>query len=308
MKVYKLVLCSLFVLLFYACDKDEVLTPSDSKENYYAVDSSATDSVSILRHEFYQRDSSYLLFNDTLRHEVLGKDNSGNVSYFTETVDIGYSMTSSTMPEKYVYNYIISFKDKKAAVAFVDSCIIPHLSTKLRPFSFLLVNNITGYVSEDDGISYTNEGAQTYVVGDRCAAIATSALNKGSSSDFAKSILAGILMKKINAQSSSTLEVFTDYSSSLYGNSSGSSPSSKAANLVFMEQSGFIVAYSFTLMGYSVEVWGTYPTQSADLSSFVNLVTTKTEDEVKSQYGGYPIVMEKYYSMKNILLNLGYIF
>jgi hypothetical protein len=60
-------------------------------------------------------------------------------------------------------------------------------------------------------------------------------------------------------------------------------------------------------MGYSVEVWGTYPTQADDLSSFVKLVTTKTEDEVKLQYGSYPIVMEKYYAMRNILSTLGYI-
>jgi len=308
MKIYKLILCSSFALLLFACDKDDALTPSNAKENYYAADSDATDPVSVLRQEFFKRDSSYLLFNDTLRHNLLGKDGNGNNVYFTEMVDIGYTMTSSTMPEKYTYKYIESLDDKKAAVTFLESNIIPHLSTKLRPFSWLLVKGISEYKTVDEGVSYTYQGDDSYAVGDRCTAIAMSVLsnldNEGLH-EFAQSLLSGILVNKINKQSSSILDSFTKYGSSLYEKYSGTSPLTNDDNMRLLEESGFIVPY---LWGGIYEIMGWYPSKSDDISSFVKLVMTKTEDDVKSQYGNYPIVMDKYYVMKNILLNLGYVF
>lgn len=307
MKIYKLILCSSIALLLFACDKEDALTPSNAKENYYAADSDATDPVSVLRQEFFKRDSSYLLFNDTLRHNLLGKDGNGNNVYFTETVDIGYTMTSNTMPEKYTYKYIDSFDDKKAAVTFLESNILPHLSTKLRPFSWLLVKDISEYVTDDYGASYTYQGDDSYAVGDRCTAIAMSGLsnldNEGLH-EFAQSLLSGILVNKINKQSSSLLDQFTKYCSPIYETYySGTMPTTDSDNMVLMEQSGFIVPYYF----YIYMLYGYFPSKSDDISSYVKLVVNNTENEVKSIYGNYPIVMSKYYIMKSILLNLGYV-
>ena len=54
-------------------------------------------------------------------------------------------------------------------------------------------------------------------------------------------------------------------------------------------------------------LYGYFPSKSDDISSYVKLVVNNTENEVKSIYGNYPIVMSKYYIMKSILLNLGYV-
>ncbi|NLI35323.1 MAG: hypothetical protein GX416_02230 [Bacteroidales bacterium] len=308
MKIYKLILCSFIVLLLCACSNEDELTPSNVKENYYAADSSATDPVSILRQDFYKKNNCYLLFNDTLRHELLSKDRDGNNGYFTETVDIGYMMTSATMPEKYTYKYIESFDDKKAAVTFLESNILPHLSAKLRPFSWLLIKNISEYKTVDEGVTYTYKGDDSYAVGDRCTAIAMSGLSNLDDKelhDFAQSLLSGILMNKINKQSSSLLESFTKYGNSLYEKYSGITPINGDANMILLEQSGFIVPYYFANVFI---VYGCFPSKSDDINSYVKLVVTKTDDEVNALYGNYPVVMNKYQIMKTILLNLGYVF
>lgn len=307
MKTYKL-LCSFFVLLLFACSNENELAPSNAKENYYAADNAATDPESLLRLDFYKKNSSYLLFNDTLRHELLTKDGDGNDVYFTETVDIGYTMTSVTIPEKYIYKYMQSLDDKKAAITFLESNILPHLSMKLCPFSWLLIKSISEYKTVDNGVTYTYQGDDSYAVGDRCTAIAMSgfsSLDNNGLHNFAQSLLSGILVNKVNKQPSSLLDSFTKYCTSLYGKYSGTMPTTNDANMILMEQSGFIVPYYFAnvfvLKGY-------FPSGSDDISSYVKMIVTKTDDEVNALYGNYPIVMNKYNVMKTILLNLGYVF
>jgi len=306
MKIDKLVILSCFLFILTACGNEGTLSPSNIKENYYAADSTATDLESQLKCAFYKRDSSYLLFNDTLRYEPLGKDTNGDMLYYTETVDIGYVMTSNTMPSKYIYQYLTTMNEKQGAVDFIEANLLPHLSVKLRPFSWLLINHIAKYIT-DDGVSYSYDSDKSYAVGDRCTALAMGGLSNLSDSAraaFTQSVLTGILQNKVSKQTSETLQSFVKYGSALYGTSSSESPATEDENMVLMKTSGFISPYYWGDYPYL----GLYPSKDQDLASFVELVLTQTADEVESAYADYPIVIKKYNAMKKIIINLGYIY
>ena len=81
-------------LLLGACTKEDALEPTGANDDYFTVPATATDPESVMRREFYEETGVHLLFNDTLRHEQRGTFEDGNPRWYTETIDLGYSMTS----------------------------------------------------------------------------------------------------------------------------------------------------------------------------------------------------------------------
>jgi hypothetical protein len=295
----------LLLLSFSSCSKEDSLEPTEAEKNYFAPDENATDEESLLRRDFYKKNNSYLLFNDTLRHEPLGVNSDGVMQYFTETLDVSYVMAGTT---SYFcrYDYIASIDDKRNAISFVENYLLAHLSDKLRPFSWLLVDHITGYSLSDGVYTYQNEPSS--VVGNRATAVAlegVSDMEEEEKTELANTILTGLVSDKVAAQSASVLKSFTKYSSSLYETYSGLIPSSEEENMTLMNQSGFITGHYYYEIYLS---YGTYPSQSEDVSSFAKLVLTQSEDEVNDTYADYPLVLEKYRVMKAIITELGFVF
>jgi hypothetical protein len=305
MKYYQSILYTAVMLIALSgCSSEDDLQPSNKDKNYFAPDESATDAESILRRNFYKRDSCYVLFNDTLRHEELGTNANGVMQYLTETVDVPYVMTAASQ-YAYKYSYLTTISEKQGAVTFVDEYLMPHLGTKLRPFSWLLVNHITMY-SVSDGI-YTYNSDPQYAVGNRATAIALETLSSATNEEKAalgQTILAGIVANRVTAQTATTLNSFTKYCSSLYGGYSTEYATTEDENLVIMEKGGFITGHYYDIW----LLWGSYPTQAEDISSFAKLVLTKTESEVNEMYASYPTIIAKYKVMKSIIQGLGYVF
>lgn len=305
MKTYQTILYVAFLLLSFAsCSKEDDLQPSGADKNYFAPDENATDAESVLRRDFYKKDSCYVLFNDTLRHEVIGKDANGVTQYLTETVDLPYVMTSSTL-YAYQYKYLTSISDKQAALSFVDKYMMPHLSAALRPFSWLLVNHITKY-SVSDGMYYYNS-EPSYAVGNRTTAIALEALQnmtENEKSDFAKSTFGGIIANKVVAQTDATLQSFIKYSSSLYSGYATDYVWTEEENLLAMYKAGFVTAHYYDIY----LLLNSYPSKEEDIISFAKMVISMTDSEVNTQFADYPTILSKYTEMKKIITNLGYIF
>lgn len=304
MKKYRLIILYISVLLFVvACSSEDELSPSNLKNNYFAPDENATDEESILRRDFYNTEKCYLLFNDTLRHDSIGVTPNDDVQYFTEIVDVSYVMTG-TSSYKYSYAYLTTMDEKRLAVNFIKEKLLNHLSTKLRPFSWLLV----GHISEYD-TAYTPfipNGEKPFVAGKRCIAIATeklSDLSEDELTQFANSLFIELIFEKLNAQSVATLTVFTKYSASLYDSSMTETPIDEEANMKILIQDGFIEPYSFW-----GSTWiGQYPNAQDDLKAFVKLVLTTSEEDVNATYNNNSLVISKYNALKNIITDLGYI-
>ncbi|MDE7074137.1 MAG: hypothetical protein K2O69_03685, partial [Odoribacter sp.] len=87
----KIYIALLFLAGLSACTKEDDLTPSGARDDYFTVSPDATDPESVLRREFYNSTGVHLLFNDTIRHEQDGTYADGTPYYVTETIDLGYS-------------------------------------------------------------------------------------------------------------------------------------------------------------------------------------------------------------------------
>ncbi|WP_321479476.1 hypothetical protein [uncultured Bacteroides sp.] len=305
MKKYISILYIPLLFLFFACAQEDELTPSNIKENYFAPDENATDATSLLQKEFYKTEKSYLLFNDTLRHEPIGTKPNGEIQYFTETVDIAYAMTGYSAYQ-YTYNYLSTIEQKEEATQFIKDYILPHLSTKLRPFSWLLVNQILEYNIDYSPDIFLND-YKSVMVGKRCIAIAMENFVNLSESELKEQtipLFISFLSNKMYVQPSETLKKFTQYGSSIYGANTPVQPITEEENMEYMKQAGFVEAS--VLWGFPF--LGTYPSEKDDINAYIRLILTKTDEEIGAEYANYPTIITKANVIKSMILNLGYIY
>ncbi|WP_018462509.1 hypothetical protein [Segatella paludivivens] len=308
MKKYKtleiLVYCCFISLSLFSCgDKEDYITPEAPAKNYFAAYANATDDESLLRKEFYKNNGCYLLFNDTLRHDSIGVKPNGEITYQTETIDVPYIMSSQAY-FAYKYTYIKDIEKQKAAANFIENNILPHLSAKLRPYSWLLVNSITKYAANDNSYSYDSE--QTSVVGNRATAIGIQDIFDMDESDiqlFAKDLCASIVADKVSSLEASIIAPFTKFSDSFYETTSQTTPSDNESNMELMQESGFICPYTIS----GIVFYGYYPSKVEDIKAFAKLVVENDEQYVRDTYNN-EIILQKYMVMKNIILSLGYKF
>ena len=124
-------------LLLGACTKEDALEPTGANDDYFTVPATATDPESVMRREFYEETGVHLLFNDTLRHEQRGTFEDGNPRWYTETVDLGYSMTSFDDAPALTYLQTKQEKEKPRGQSF---------RTNQQGFKFKLsINVLYGY-------------------------------------------------------------------------------------------------------------------------------------------------------------------
>lgn len=306
MKKYRTILyAGLLLLSLVSCTSEEALKPSGVDKNYFAPEENATDEESVLRRDFYKKNNCYVLFNDTLRHEAIGADANGVMQYMTELVDVPYVMTSITGTVN-KYQYLQTMADKRNAISFIENYLLSHLSNKLRPFCWLLVNQIDRYDIFNGDLQYAEE--LQYAVGNRATSVALGKISTMTDEDktaFSQTILLGIMANKISLQTSSTLAPFTKYSSSLYNGHTTDPVSTEEENILAMNKAGFVTQH-YWAGEYLILI--AYPDQAEDVSSFVKLVLSKSESEVNELYADYPIILQKYAAMKSIIKQMGYIF
>lgn len=299
-----LIYCSVLSLSLVSCaDNEDSITPEAPEKNYFAVDNNATDEESVLRRQFYKDNGCYLLYNDTLRNDSIGKSPNGDIIYKTETIDVPYVM-SGQRSYAYKYTYMKDFDKKKAAVDFIEKYILPHLSTKLRPYSWLLVNSITKYAVQDNTFTYDSE--QESVLGNRSTAIAIGTvfdMDEDDVKQFATELSASILATKVSIQTDNIIGSFTKFSNSLYDTNATIIPNDDDSNMILMQENGFICPND----SWGFSIYGQFPTKAQDIEAFAKLVVEKSEQEVRDTYNN-DIIIEKYLAMKQIVLNLGYIF
>lgn len=302
MKYHTLLLYSLCLMGLTACGSEDELTAiPDTMTDCFAPDPNATDAESVLRREFYQTEKCYLLFNDTLRHEKHGTDFNGDDYYFTETLDMGYILGSSTtVTNTYTYEYLQTLEEKKAVAAFLKEYVLPHLPNFLRPFSWFAVYSIM------------NNTEYTYpetLYGQRSVAIAVGYsfeyLTTEEKQALATSILTTTLGGSLQAQET-TLTPFYNICNGLYdGDFMIDDPEDHELNMKALNEAGFLVEGLF---------WGVipttqlYPSKAQDLVSFTELVMNHPPQEVEELYAEYPIVIEKAELLRTLIEELGYIY
>ena len=145
MKPYTFYLAGLLTLgALGSCSDDDVLSgETDPRSSYFMPDEQDTSAEAELRRQFFAKEGSYLLFNDTLRYEPLGVDRYGETQYLLEKLDLDYVIGGVRSSKKYHFVFLNTDREKQDAVKFLQTYVLPHLSTRLRPYSWFVLKTLT---------------------------------------------------------------------------------------------------------------------------------------------------------------------
>ncbi len=292
------------LLLFaaVACKKEDGITPEAAMPNLFYPDAAATDEYARLCRDFYAETGCYLLFNDTLKHEYTGNDRYGNPLYSTELLDLTYGVTSSVQ-WKFNFNYSTDYQRALQAVEILKNDILPAMDKRYHPYSFLLVNNFITYdykIEEGElyGRWYGPSTSETYYIGSRATLVAIESLLKDKETLKTK-LLRNLLEKQLTT---SVLNDFYAPGETYYGRewmgdfTDSDDFITRTGILAFEETQG--VGDDF------LTFW--VQSKTADLKIYLDDLLLGKEEEFMGEYAKYPIVLEKFGLLKEIVLDLGF--
>lgn len=288
-----------------SCADEDKLTPSFADRNCFAVPEDNNDPESLLRKAFYESTHCYLLFNDTLRKERIGEDRWGNPLYLCELADPGYDLIMATAI-KYMYSYIRSIEEQKAAVAFIQNNIFSAVTPALYPYSLLLTDTIRKcqYKTGMDQIQVI--GFVDVVVGKRCMVISSMGkimeMSEIEKTQLKSKILKELVSGKINAlRSNAVLDPFYNISKNWYGVTSMSKIPTGTKKF---QELGFLGAKMWYPNFSMINMYG----KDQDLDSFVDALFVTSEEIFKQTNSDFPYVLQKYDLLKKIIEDMGFKF
>lgn len=298
-----LLLLTMVASLLSCSKEDAIEVKVDDTRYYFEPQPERTDEEAVLRRNFYDTYGIHLLFNDTLRHDSIGVDFNGDTHYFTECVDMYYSVGGSTVgSNQNRYKLLTSMEQKRLVTKYLEEEIQPHFSDRMRPFSWLLVDEIA---ERPDSYS-----AWTYpyaITGERCIAIAFSTYFKLPESRipaYTQQVL-NLITVKIALNNMKALDDFFNISAANYSKTFASSGISNAENTLMLREAGF---FSRGKNSDNFASNGVYPSRETDLADFVRLATTYTPQKMKELYSDYPTIIRKDSVLRLSLEARGYIF
>ena len=295
--LYTFFLLSLVMLM--SCSEDDVTVDVQDASSHFMPAADDQSEEAQLRRTFYEETGSFLLFNDTLQHYVTGTDVNGDVHYFTEVLDLNYEVGMSTIPnEQFTYTLLTDLDGKRVAVQYLKDYLLSHLSDKMLPYSWLLVDkiqrNFTGTLSSP----YAAAGQRAVVV----ACNLLPRLTDAQKEQYATQVMNTIIGKLATDQAA----VFTEFLSVSAANYEGTftDPQNTAANTAILNEAGFITRGKDEIGNESN---GLYPDQQQDIAAFARLVVATPMETLKSRYAAYPLVVTKCEIMLKTLKSLGYV-
>lgn len=300
-RIYYFLFLSFLALFTISCEKEDSLEPTQIDEDYFTVSPDATDPISVLRRKFHEDHGIHLLFNDTLRHEQRGTYKDGTPFWFTETVDLNYSIPTNN-EDSYALTYLENQADREKSIVFLENYMLPHLGGDLIPYSILLLQHISKY---DD---YWEEWENlNYCYSFRCLAISTGdiiEMDDEEKVDFCIPVFKDIIQNRLTY---SMLESFYAFCDKFYGEDytdvKYDLPEGMDYKNLTMEN---IYTLGFLRKPYSSAKYFIY--QDADLTSYINAIFNSPESEFMEQYIDYPLIIQKYNTLKQIITNLGFKF
>ena len=299
MKKFYYIFSIVVSMMVVSCSEDGV-TPhlKDTTQAFLpAADDNSEEAQ--LRRDFYQTYGSFLLFNDTLQHEELGKDVNGDMHYFTEVLDLNYQVGMSTESnEKFRFTLLTDMEQKRAAVQYIKDYLLTHLTGKLKPYSWLLVDKIQRDFSGTVSSPYAATGQRAVVVACNLLPQMTDAQKVQYTAQVMNTIIA-----KLANDNAAAFEEFLQVSKAYY-DGEFTAPATNAENTALLNQVGFICRGTDD---FKQEANGRYPSQEQDIKAYARLVVAGTVEATATKYADYPLVLEKCDIMRKTLKSLGYV-
>lgn len=301
----------LTVLSLSSCSNEDDLAPSNSRDNWFEVAEDDNTPEAVLRRNFYKETGIFLLFNDTLRHVYQGKDAYGRDAYFTELVDFGYSVTNYNDYYYHIESYN-TLEEKESATQFVRDLILPHIQGgKMAPFSLMLTREILyDYYGDEESAEPVAS-----LTGKRCMALALGdvvSMDAEEKVEAAGDFLFEMVSTAVNALTWDDMAPFYDISENyagmyLYGEYfEDLFDDFDPDNWTKAEATEIANKYGF--LSYSVWWYPYFPYNNNDVKDYLNAVWNYTPEEFEELYSDYPIIIEKYNWMRNLIINMGYKF
>lgn len=290
--------------LMASCSKeDPIQVQVDDTRYYFEPRPERTDDEALLRRAFYDRYDIHLLFSDTLRHDSICPDFNGDTHYFTERIDMYYSIGNySAGSTDNTYKLLTTMEQKYKATKYLEEQIQPHFSEHMRPFSWLLVNEIAERTS-----SYAKWTYPYAITGERCIAIALSTFFKLTPAripTFTQQVL-NIIAVKMAKNNSKALEDFYEVSRKYYRQQFAESSIAADENTRILREAGF---FSKGKDSFGSAANGLYPDNDTDVADYVRLTIANTPEAIRSQYADYPLILLKDSIIRNILVERGFIY
>lgn len=299
MKKFYYIFSIVVSMMAVSCSEDGV-TPhlKDTTQAFLpAADDNSEEAQ--MRRDFYQTYGSFLLFNDTLQHEELGKDVNGDMHYFTEVLDLNYQVGMSTESnEKFRFTLLTDMEQKRDAVQYIKDYLLTHLTGKLKPYSWLLVDKIQRDFSGTVSSPYAATGQRAVVVACNLLPQMTDAQKVQYTTQVMNTIIA-----KLANDNATAFEEFLQVSKAYY-DGEFIAPATNAENTALLNQVGFICRGTDD---FKQEANGRYPNQEQDIKAYARLVVASTIEATATKYADYPLVLEKCDIMRKTLKSLGYV-
>lgn len=307
MKSYRhipiIVITLVLLAVLSACSDETTSVNFRDPANRY-LQSSTTESAVIkqLRQQFYEETGSYLIFNDTLQHRFMGTDLNGDPQWFTETVDLTYTVgTEASGVTKYRYTLLQTDAEKQGAVEFLRIYVLPHFTGKIRPYAWMLTETITHNDNFGTYNDYAASGQEVAAVA--CKLIPT--LNDANKERYTAQVI-NILLGKLILNNSSAFEAFFAVCEDLYTMQFADTEITNDENNKLLWNAGFITrGKDPQSSGVSN---GFYPDKENDLTSFCRTIIANSKEKLEATYGDYPLVMQKLQLARETMEAIGYIF
>lgn len=304
--ITKYALALVTALQLGACsDSEDVLSPSNYNDDFFGVPADATGPEADLRREFYKETGMHLLFTDVLRTTFLGLDPNGKEIYEYETIDFAWNLTDYDDDYDWNPTYIEDMDDKRKGADLFRENVFPHIKgSSMTAYSILLLADLEVYDTYDEEF-YPAVTTSCW----RSLAVNVNgwieAETTEEAEDYTISICKALVSSKFTYKSNEAKPWFA-ICSEYYGERIRDFFEDwEGDDMDLIHSLGFL-SYEEDYKGrprYDEFLW-----ESDDFDEFFDVLFTYTEDDFKAEYGQWPLIMEKYNLMKELIEKTGYKF
>ena len=291
MKMNKWILPILFVATFLAsCSDDDDLTPSNLEKNWFVLEDS-DDPVDHLRYLFYEKTGIPVFYNDTIG-ATERVDAFGNTYIDYATLSIEYALGGvGTSPMIWSYTFCPK-EDVPDGLDFLEEDIMPWIPESMHIHSFLFLDELS-----TSGSTTSFKGMNTVLV---AQIPKLKDMEQSERASLKASVLSSIFAASVSAYEDE-LKPFYQTTRSYY-----TAEDLYGYNVwYYQNRTGYYDPEEVGFLGVDPTYPSCLPTESIDVSMYVEAIFTYTEAEFEALYGEYEAVMKKYEMMVNILKTIG---
>lgn len=307
----------LFSCLAWACGDDGGnLTPSGDERNWLVIEDNPGDPIDHQRYLIFKETGIPVYYNDTIGNEIRYSLAMGKEYMYYEVLQVFYVPGSITPGVKTAnYELVKERENVKPVLDYLQNVILPEIPTEMYVPSILLVDSLT---SSSGNLAY--KGFNTIVVSEVSEfAEMDEVAKKKYRGAVLRSLVAGSLVGtegewleenfyaltyEVNPGNLNYLYSTGTIGYAVYRACTGMDLKAEEQTLAVL---GFIGTRTKPPVGQAERSWYV-PERNQDVSQYCEAIFAYTEEEFKALHGEAPVVMSKYYVLRDKLKEYGFTF